>query len=107
MTDLPRAVHLVAETPGPDPIRLGMAIGRPPIGDLGTDRCVAVLDEVARSIRATSPEVHGQHRRHTGEARPRDEVVGADEIGLDRPPREVLPLGALVPRPYAILPVVA
>ena len=38
VTDLPRAVHLVAQTPGPDPVRLGMAISRPPVGDRAADR---------------------------------------------------------------------
>ena len=107
VTDLPRAVHLVAETPGPDAVRLGMAIGRPPVGDLGACRCVAVLDEVARRVGAAGPEVHREHRLHAGQARPGDELVGADRVGLDRPPGEVVPLGPPVAGADAILPVVA
>ena len=88
VTDLPRAVHLVAETPGPDPVRLGMAIGRPPVGDRGADRCVAVLDEVARCVGAAGPEVHREHRLDAGQARPGDELVGADRLGsIDRQAR--------------------
>ena len=70
-------------------------------------RSVAVLHKVARRVGAAGPEVHREHRLHAGQARPGDELVGADRVGLDRPPGEVVPLGPPVAGADAILPVVA
>src|SRR4029079_14672748 len=70
------------------------------------DRPIAVFDEVACRLRIASAEVDRQYRLDADEPCPSHELVRGDEVGLDRVPREVTPLRALVARPDAVLPVV-
>ena len=47
---LPRAVHLVAEAPELDAVRLLAAVAAAEVGQRGAAGMVAVLDQVARGI---------------------------------------------------------
>ena len=70
-------------------------------------RRVDVLDEVPGGLDAACAEVHDEHRLDTSPPCPRDEVVGTDQVRLDRAPRQVLPDWPLRAWADAILPAVA
>ena len=105
--DLPRPVHLVAEAPELDVVRLLVAVRAAQIRVMRAAGMIAVLEELARFVRPARSEVHGEHRLHIGHATPIDEFVRAELIGLGRSPREIQPRRPLVLRPDAVLPVVA
>ena len=104
---LPRPVHLVAEAPELDVVRLVPAVLAAQIGQRRAARMVAVLDQVARRIAAARAEIDRQHRLDARGAAPVDEFVGAELVGLGRHPGEVEPARALRDRADAVLPVVA
>jgi len=103
---LPRAVHLVAETPDFDAVWLFGAVSAALVGECGSAGEVAVFDELLRLGRAAGAEVHGHHRGGVGFATPFHEFVGSEEVRFERFPREVEPGGALFARADAVFPVV-
>ena len=67
---------------------------------------VAVLDELGRLLRRPGAEVDGQHRLGIDEAAPLDELVRAEGVRLDGPPREVCASRPFVPGADPVTPVV-
>ena len=77
LADLPVAVHLVAETPVPDAVRLGVPVGAPPTGPTGVARSVAVLHPGQRLVQGARAHVEAEHRLDSGGRAPGHELVGA------------------------------
>ena len=107
VADLPRPVHLVAEAPQPDVVRLRAAMTAPQVGPVRAAGQVAVLHQVGRGLDAPGAQVDRHHRRQAVALGPGQELVGADLVALDRPPREVEPTRAPIPGADAVLPPVA
>src|SRR5262245_43737984 len=68
---------------------------------------VGVLEQVTRLRDPPRAEIDGHHRLRTGQARPPDELVEAEGVGLDRPPGQIEPAGAVRRWADAVLPPVA
>ena len=68
-----------------------MAVGDPSIAPGRAGRAIHVLHEPPCRRGAARAQVHGEHRFDADEPRPLDELVGPDEVRLDRPPGEVRP----------------
>ena len=106
VSGLPRTVELVAETPQPNPVRIGSTVGDALVRQRRARRVVDVLQQVERLGDPAGAEVDGEHRLDTGPAGPLDELVDADLVGLDRPPGEIAAHRTAVTRPDAVLPAV-
>src|SRR5690606_8357351 len=104
-TDLPVAVHFIAQVPGPDRERLGMAVFLPQVGPVSTALVPGILDQVGRVVYVACPEVDGIHRLRVGAHRPFDVLVMADDIRLDLEPRQVECDPAVFTGSYRSLPV--
>src|SRR5690606_7858005 len=72
---LPGAVHLVAEAPHADVVRLLGAVGDAQVGQGGAGRVVAVRQQVDGLGDAAGAEVDRHHGLHPGLAAPADELV--------------------------------
>ena len=68
---------------------------------------VAILDYIARIVNAARAQVNGHHYLGARQLCPVTEFVQSHLIGFGRKPRQIQPLGTLVARAYAVLPVVA
>ena len=106
MPGLPGRVHLVAQAPQLHAVGLGVAVGRTFIGDARAGRQVAVLEELRCLLRAGGPQVDRHHRFGPDLPAPGHELVGAELVRLDRPPREVGAPGPLIERSHTVAPVV-
>jgi hypothetical protein len=104
---LPGAVHLVAQAPHPDVVRLLGAVGDAQVGQRGARRVVGVLEQVEGLGDAAGAEVDGHHGLHARLAAPADELVDADLVRLGAVPGQVEPARAPVDRADAVLPSVA
>src|SRR5688572_6817649 len=85
----------------------GVTVRDPQVGDCGSTRMVAVLDQLAGLVRACTAKVDGHHRLDTGLATPGDELVRSELVGLGRKPSQVEPDRTLLLRANTITPVVA
>ena len=77
---LPGAVHLVAEAPHPDVVRLGRAVGDALVAERRAGRVVRVLEQVERRLDAARAEVDGEHELGAGQLQPARELVEADLV---------------------------
>ena len=105
--DLPRPVHLVAETPVTHVVRPFVPVPAPQIAPAGAAREVAVLDIGDRHLDGTRAEVHPEQGLGADHRAPVDKFVGAELVGLERIPRALEHRRPLRFRPDAIEPVVA
>ena len=80
VADLPGPVHLVAEAPQADAVRLEPPVLDPTIGELGSRFGVAVLQQFDRFDQSPGAQVHGDHRLDADPLAPLQEVVGADLV---------------------------
>ena len=86
---LPGRVHLVAQAPQLHAVGLRVAVGRAFVRDARAGRHVAVLEELRCLLGAGGPQVDRHHRFGPDLPAPGHELVGAELVRLDRPPREV------------------
>ncbi|MDR6168452.1 hypothetical protein QE367_002656 [Microbacterium paludicola] len=107
VTDLPRAVELVAQAPEPDVERSGCAVAATQVGPVRAAGVVGVLDERAGLVDTARAEVDRLHDLDLGLARPVDELVESERVGLDGVPCSVEPVRTLGHGTDAVLPVVA
>ena len=107
VADLPRPVHLVAQAPGLDAVRLLGAVTDPQVGQRGPGPEVGVLDEVPRLRDAPGAQVDGVHHLGADQVQPAGHLAEAEGVALDAPPGEVEPRRTVLDRPDAVLPVVA
>ena len=105
--ELPRPVHFVAETPEFDTVRLLVAVRATQIGERRPAGMIAIFNEAARLVDAAHAHVDAEHRLHADLARPVDEFIGSECVGLGREPSEIQATRAPIFRADAILPVVA
>jgi len=107
MPDLPGAVHLVADAPVLDAVRLTVAVGGPQVGVLRPKGGVAIFDQVGGLLDGARPHVDGQHWLRVDQPGEFHELIGAELVGLDRLPGQVAAARALILRPDAVQPAVA
>ena len=107
LPDLPGAVHLVAEAPVLDAVRLLVAVGAPQVAPAGAARKVAVLDVGQRGLDAARAEVHAEQRLRADQPAPVDELVGPELVGFERVPCAIHDRRTLGLRAHAVEPVVA
>jgi hypothetical protein len=79
---LPGTIHLVAEAPELDTVRLFPAMRATPIRQLGSTGMVAVFDQRAGRVPAAGAKVHRQHWLDIPGTAPVDEFVRAELIRL-------------------------
>ncbi len=83
-----------------------MAVGGAFVGDARAGRHVAVLEELRRLLGAGGAQVDRHHRFGPELVAPGHELVGAELVRLDRPPREVGPPGPPIAGSDTVAPVV-
>ena len=83
-----------------------MAVGGAFVGDARAGRHVAVLEELRRLLGAGGAQVDRHHRFGPELVAPGHELVGAELVRLDRPPREVGPPRTSITGPDTVAPVV-
>ena len=106
VTQLPRAVHLVAQAPHPDAERFLGAVTSAQVGQVGALGVVAVLEQLDRLGHPARPEVDGEHDLQLGLRGPAGELAEAELVRLDRAPRRVQPGRPFGHRAHAVLPAV-
>ena len=104
VAELPRTVHLVAQAPHTDPVRLACAVGHAQVRQVGPARVVGVLQQVQRLLKAPGAEVDRHHRLHARGSGPRHELVETERVALDGPPRRVQSGRPVRERADAVLP---
>ena len=106
LADLPVAVHLVAEAPVADPVRLFMPVGPPQASPVRVAGPVAVLDPGQRLVQGPGAHVQAQHRLHPRRRAPGHELVGPEPVGLLAAPGQLGAAGPLIRRADPVGPVV-
>src|SRR5579864_5944280 len=105
--DLPGAVHLVAEAPVLHTVGLRMPVPAPEVGPVRVPRAVAVFDPRLGLVHRAGPHVDHDERLRTELAAVRDELVGAEAVGLLAVPGKLHAPGAVRRRPDAVRPAIA
>src|SRR5712691_786288 len=105
--DLPAAIHLVAEAPVADAVRLGVAVLAPQVRPGGMARAIAVLDPGLRLIHGAGAHVDADIGLGPDTPAVLDELVGAEAVGLFGVPGELRPARAVGDGPNAVEPVIA
>ena len=106
MVHLPRAVHLVAETPDLDAVGILGAVLLAQVAPVAAAGMVAVFEHRQGFGEALGAEVDREHRLGAGLAAPADELVGADLVVLRRAPGEIEPHRPLLARANTVFPIV-
>jgi len=105
MAGLPDPVHFVAQAPQRHVVRRGVPVPPAPVGPGRPARQVAVLDELRRLVGPAGPEIDRQQRARPERRAPIDELVEAELVGLDGPPRVIGSHRTLVLRADTVPPV--
>src|SRR5215208_1228741 len=105
--DLPLPVHLVAQPPVPDVVRLLVAVLAPEVGPVGVTRAVAVLDPGLGLVHRACPHVDADVGLGLEHATVLYELVGAEAVGFFGGPREIRPPRTLLARTDPVGPVVS
>ena len=103
---LPGAVHLVADAPVFDVVRLFRPVFTTQIGDGRAARMIAVFDEVRRIEDGARAHIHRHHGRDARLFAPLHELIGAELVGLRREPCKIEAGGPLLAGADAVPPVV-
>ncbi len=106
-THLPGAVHLVAQAPEFDAVRVLVAVGDAHVAVVRAGRVVAVLDQRAGLVRAAGTQVDRHDRRGFSLFAPRGELVRSERIVFERVPGQIQPPGPVFLGADAVFPVVA
>ena len=107
MANLPRPVHLVANAPGLNSVRLIMTVFPPKVAPISAAFKIAVLNKVSRILNTAGSHVHGRHKLCPRFLAPVVKLVNTNLIRLNRMPCAVKPPWPLLLWPNAILPIVA
>src|SRR6478736_1810895 len=101
VAELPGSVHLVAQAPHADGMRLRGPVRRAQVGQSSPRPDVRVLEDVEGLLYAARAEVDGVHQLAADLARPGRELVQADLVRLGGVPRKAEPARPILPRPDA------
>src|SRR5690606_10087609 len=104
VTELPWAVHLVAETPHPHVERPLTTVGTSAVADRRAARDVGVLQQVECLGHPTGAEVDGEHEFGADLLEPAGELVQSHLVGLGGVPGEVETTRSLVAGTHRVLP---
>ncbi len=107
VTRLPGAVHLVAQAPHLDSVRVGRTVLDALVGPFGATRNVAVLEDVECLGNPSGAQVDGHHRFDADLLAPLHELVDTHRVGVGRVPREVESGGPVLLGADPVLPAVA
>src|SRR5688572_21051654 len=105
--DLPLPVHLVAQSPVLDVVRLLMAVLAPEVGPVSIAGTVAVLDPGLRLIHRTRAHVDADVGLGPEQATVLDKLVRAEAVGFFGGPREIHLPRTLLARTDPVGPVVS
>src|SRR5215204_1337192 len=105
--DLPLPIHLVAQPPVPDVVRLLVAVLAPEVGPVGVTRAVAVLDPGLGLVHRACPHVDADVGLGPQQATVLYELVRAEAVGFFGGPREIHLPRTLLARTDPVGPVVA
>ena len=105
--DLPGAVHLVAQTPVLDVVRLWVAVGAAQVGPVRIPGAVAILDPGLRLVHAARAHVDADVRLGAEDATVLHEFVGPEAVRLLAAPGELDAARPLLFRSDAVGPVIA
>ena len=103
---LPGAVHLVAQAPDAEVVRLLVAVGDAQVAPVRAAGEVAVFDQVRGLLGRAGAQVHRDHGVGPGLLAPVGELVDAELVRLQARPGVVQAAGALVLGADAVLPMV-
>src|SRR5918995_234929 len=87
--DLPLPVHLVAQSPVPDVVRLLVTVLAPEVGPVGVARAVAVLDPGLSLVHRARAHVDADVGLGPEQATVLDKLVRAEAVGFFGGPREI------------------
>src|SRR5690242_19045469 len=107
VSDLPRPIHFVAQTPVLHVVRLLVAMLAAKIAPLGAARIIAVLDQGDRHLGGAGSEVHAEEGLGSDLLCPSDEFVGSKLVGLERVPGAIENLRAILLRTHSVEPVIS
>ena len=106
MTNLPIAVHLVAQAPILYSMGLLIAVLDTQITPISTGGMVTVINQIQSSFDASGTQVDGHHRLSTGTTAPGNEFVHTHGVGFQGSPCQVKALGTVFYGTNTILPTV-
>ena len=104
---LPRAVHLVTQTPALHLIRFGEALLAAEIAPFCSLIQVAIFDQSGCLFRSSRPKIEAHQGLSAGSLAPRHEFIGAELIGVDRIPGLVKHTGTALLGTHTVEPIVA
>ena len=107
VADLPRAIHLIANAPIFDIIRVTVTVAGAQIGIVGAGGGVAILDQIRGGLNRAGAHVDGQHRRAVDRLAEVHKLIGAEMVGLNRLPGQVATAGPLLLGANPIEPIIA
>lgn len=107
LADLPRTIHLIAQTPGSDLVRLLITVASTQIAPVASSRMVAVFQQVAGRINAAGSQIHRHHDFGTNLLGPSGKLVRAYPIRFNCPPGQLQALRPRLNRANPILPVIS
>ena len=107
LTDLPAAVHLVAQTPVLHVVGLSVAVLAPQLAPLRAPVDIAVLHQRRRVLRGSGAQIQSHQRQRAHLLAPRHVFVRAELIRVDGIPCLVEHARAILLRADAVEPVVA
>jgi len=106
LSDLPAAIHLVAQAPQPDVIGPRVAVGGPLPGDCGGLRRVAIFQPIGLLLGRPRAQVDAQVRLTVELRAIREEFVRPELVALHRAPRQLASRGPARGRSRPIAPLV-
>ena len=106
MTNLPRTVHLVTETPGTDAERLLKTVLTTHIRIVSISHGVTVLYQISCFFCASGTKIHRHHNLTAGTLCPLLELINTNLIGLDGTPGKLQTARTLCTVAGTVLPTI-
>jgi hypothetical protein len=107
MTDLPRPIHFIPETPELDRMRFQIAMPDPQVTPVRSCGMITVLYMPSRLVRTSSAKIDPEHRLDICRKAPINELIRSKLVSLCAQPGNVQTRLALLHRPYSIFPVIS
>src|SRR5438045_3770153 len=107
MSDLPGAIHLVAQTPIFDGVRFGVPMRRAQVSVVRAFGRIAIFDEIGGLLNRACTQVDAEHRFCVNRLAKVYKLIRAKLVALDGLPGQFAPLWTLLARADTIFPAVA